>query len=54
MHGSSYRGKCDGLLSDLAGVIKETFDHQTPDACTLKRGEQAGITKFPFSEATPD
>ena len=27
MHGSSYRGKCDGLLSDLAGVIKETFDH---------------------------
>jgi hypothetical protein len=27
MHGSSYRGKCDGLLSGLAGVIKETFDH---------------------------
>ena len=27
MHGSSYRGKCDGLLIGLAGVIKETFDH---------------------------
>ena len=27
MHGSSYRGKCNGLLSDLAGVIKETFEH---------------------------
>jgi flavorubredoxin len=27
MHGSSYRGKCDGLLIDLAGVIKEAFDH---------------------------
>src|SRR6516162_2095606 len=27
MHGSSYRGKCDGLLTGLAGVIKETFDH---------------------------
>jgi hypothetical protein len=27
MHGSSYFGKCDGLLTDLAGVIKETFDH---------------------------
>jgi flavorubredoxin len=24
MHGSSYCGKCDGLLIDLAGVIKET------------------------------
>src|SRR5215471_9171495 len=27
MHGSSYRDKCDGLLTGLAGVIKETFDH---------------------------
>jgi hypothetical protein len=27
MHGSSYCGRCDGLLTDLAGVIKETFDH---------------------------
>jgi hypothetical protein len=27
MHGSSYCGKCDDLLIDLAGVIKETFDH---------------------------
>jgi len=27
MHGSSYQGKCDGLPSGLAGVIKETFDH---------------------------
>jgi flavorubredoxin len=27
VHGSSYRGKCDGLLTGLAGVIKETFDH---------------------------
>jgi len=26
MHGSSYRGKCDSLLTDLAGVIKEEFD----------------------------
>jgi flavorubredoxin len=26
MHGSSYRGQCDRLLNDLAGVIKETFD----------------------------
>jgi hypothetical protein len=26
MHGSSYGGKCDSLLIDLAGVIKETFD----------------------------
>ena len=26
MHGSSYTGKCDGLLTDLAGVIKENFD----------------------------
>jgi flavorubredoxin len=25
MHGSSYRGACDRLLSDLAGVIKENF-----------------------------
>jgi hypothetical protein len=28
MHGSSYFGKCDGLLTDLAGVIKETFEQQ--------------------------
>jgi flavorubredoxin len=27
MHGSSYCGKSDDLLVDLAGVIKETFDH---------------------------
>jgi len=26
MHGSSYRGPCDKLLTDLAGVIKENFD----------------------------
>jgi hypothetical protein len=26
MHGSSYVGECDKLLSDLATVIKETFD----------------------------
>jgi flavorubredoxin len=26
MHGSSYRGKCDQLLIDLAGVIKDEFD----------------------------
>lgn len=26
MHGSSYHGKCDRLLTDLAGVIKENFD----------------------------
>ena len=26
MHGSSYRGGCDRLLTDLAGVIKENFD----------------------------
>ena len=27
MHGSSYIGKSDKLLTDLASVIKETFDH---------------------------
>lgn len=26
MHGSSYRGRCDHLLTDLAGVIREEFD----------------------------
>jgi flavorubredoxin len=26
MHGSSYRGPCDGLLTNLAGVIKDEFD----------------------------
>lgn len=26
MHGSSYFGRCDRLLTDLAGVIKENFD----------------------------
>ena len=26
MHGSSYIGRCDQLLSQLAGVVKETFD----------------------------
>lgn len=26
MHGSSYRGQCDELLTTLAGVIKEEFD----------------------------
>jgi flavorubredoxin len=26
MHGSSYRGPCGKLLTDLAGVIKENFD----------------------------
>jgi hypothetical protein len=26
MHGSSYIGKSDNLLIDLAGVIKEGFD----------------------------
>jgi flavorubredoxin len=29
MHGSSYRGTCDKLLTDLAGVIKEEFDKET-------------------------
>jgi hypothetical protein len=24
---TSYLGRCDGLLTDLAGMIKETFDH---------------------------
>jgi flavorubredoxin len=28
MHGSSYVGKCDQLLVDLAGVIKESFDRE--------------------------
>jgi flavorubredoxin len=28
MHGSSYRGQCDRLLTDLAGVIKEEFDKE--------------------------
>ncbi len=27
MHGSSYIGQCDCLLTDLAGVVKENFDH---------------------------
>ncbi len=27
MHGSSYTGEADRLLIDLAGVIKETFEH---------------------------
>jgi hypothetical protein len=27
MHGSSYIGQADRLLIDLAGVVKETFDH---------------------------
>jgi flavorubredoxin len=27
MHGSSYAGKCERLLIDLAGVVKECFDH---------------------------
>ncbi len=27
MHGSSYAGQCDRLLTELAGVIKENFDH---------------------------
>jgi len=27
MHGSSYIGRSDQLLSDLAGIIKATFDH---------------------------
>jgi hypothetical protein len=26
MHGSSYQGQCDQLLSQLAGAIKEEFD----------------------------
>lgn len=26
MHGSSYRGQCNRLLTDLAGVIKDEFD----------------------------
>lgn len=26
MHGSSYSGPCDGLLTNLAGVIKENFE----------------------------
>jgi len=26
MHGSSYRGQCDHLLTGLADVIKEEFD----------------------------
>lgn len=28
MHGSSYRGEGDRLLTDLAGVIRETFDRE--------------------------
>lgn len=28
MHGSSYRGECDRLLTDLAGVIKENFGEE--------------------------
>lgn len=28
MHGSSYHGKCDHLLVDLAAVIKEAFDNE--------------------------
>ena len=28
MHGSSYAGKCDHLLVDLAGVIKESFEKE--------------------------
>lgn len=27
MHGSSYSGECDRLLTDLAGVIRENFDN---------------------------
>jgi hypothetical protein len=27
MHGSSYRGACDRLLTDLTGVIRQEFDH---------------------------
>lgn len=27
MHGSSYHGECDRLLTDLASVIKDNFDH---------------------------
>ncbi|MEZ5944619.1 MAG: MBL fold metallo-hydrolase [Planctomycetaceae bacterium] len=27
MHGSSYAGQCDQLLTDLAGVLKENFDN---------------------------
>lgn len=30
MHGSSYRGTCDRLLLELAGVIKEEFDQALP------------------------
>jgi len=26
MHGSSYLGQCDQLLTELAGVIQESFD----------------------------
>lgn len=26
MHGSSYRGKCDGMLTELVGVIKDELD----------------------------
>jgi hypothetical protein len=26
MHGSTYVGQCDGLLTGLASVIKENFD----------------------------
>ena len=37
MHGSSFRSKCDGLPTDLAGVIKETFD--------AREREQVGITR---------
>ena len=28
MHGSSYTGKCDQLLVDLAGVIRESFEKE--------------------------
>jgi flavorubredoxin len=28
MHGSSFTGPCDRLLTDLAGTIKEAFDHE--------------------------
>jgi flavorubredoxin len=28
MHGSSYKGKCDGMLIDLAGTIRDAFDRE--------------------------
>ena len=39
MHGSSYSGQGDRLLTDLAGVIKENFDQAEP--CAAPNGGPA-------------